>query len=61
MAEHKHSHFTDLQLTKHLQFAERLVSWFLDFNVPSTAYGHLKTDHTFKIILHQFKTQVNKP
>ena len=37
-----------------------LVSQFLDFNVPSTAQGHLRTNHTFKSILHQCNTQVTK-
>ena len=36
------------------------ASWFLDFNVPSTVQGHLGTNHTFEISLHQFKTQVTK-
>ena len=30
------------------------------FNVPSTALGHLWTNHTFKLLSHQFKTQVTK-
>ena len=33
-------------------------SRFLDCNVPSTAQDHLRTNHTFKMILHQLKTQV---
>ena len=35
-------------------------SQFLDLGVPSTAHGHLRTSHTFKILWHQFKTQVAK-
>ena len=33
----------------------------MDFNILSTAQGqHLRKNHTFKIILQQFKTQVTK-
>ena len=42
-------------------FAGWHVSWdslVLDFNIPSTALGHLKLNHAFQILLHQFKTQV---
>ena len=30
------------------------------FNVPSTALGHLWTNHTFKPLSHQFKTSVTQ-
>ena len=31
---------------------------FLNFNVLSIAHGHLRKNHTLKILLHQFETQV---
>ena len=34
--------------------------WFLDFNIPSIALDHLRKNHTIKILLHPFKTQVTK-
>ena len=37
-----------------------LAIWFLDFNVPSVAYGCLWMKYTFEICLYQFKRQVTK-
>ena len=34
-----------------------LTGWFLDFNVPSAVWGHLRTNHTFKILLHRYFDQ----
>ena len=39
---------------------KRYNSLFLDLHVPSTIQGHLKTNRTFMIHLHQFKTHVTK-
>ena len=36
------------------------VRLLLDFNVPSTAYIHLRTIHTFNLFLHQLKTQITE-
>ena len=33
----------------------------MDFNIPSNTQNHLRMNHTFNIILHQFRTQVTKP
>ena len=35
----------------------QVLSWFLDFNFSSTALGPLRTNHTFKRLSHQLKTQ----
>ena len=32
----------------------------MDFNIQSTAMGHLRMNQTFKICLYPFKTQVAK-
>ena len=32
----------------------------IGFCITSTAYSHLRTNHTFTILLHQFKTNVTK-
>ena len=38
----------------------QLLSSCFDFSIPSTAQGHLRTKHTFRILLHQFRRQVIK-
>ena len=38
----------------------KLAPWFLDFNVPSVAYGCLWMNYTFKFCLHQFNRQMTK-
>ena len=41
-------------------FTYLLVSYLLDLNVPTTALGHLTSNHRFKIVSHHFKKQVTK-
>ena len=43
--------------TERLSERERREREFLDFQVPSTARGHLMMNHTSIIILRQFETQ----
>ena len=40
--------------------SSRMLATFLDFNIPSSALGHLGTNYTLNILLHQFKTQVTQ-
>ena len=53
---------TSCHLTFTIYDIVTVVSQFLDFNVPSTVVGspHPRKDHQFRILLHQFKTQVTK-
>ena len=38
----------------------QLLSSCFDFSILLTAQGHIRTSHTFKILLHQFRRQVIK-
>ena len=55
------AHPSRTAVTRWEDMPRRELLWlFLDFNVLSTAQGHLRTNRTLKIIFHQFKTQVTK-